>query len=331
MYKGLILTQNPDIPETALIKALAEEFHITVLSKNSLSEVNARFLAHSFNNKFDIRALFKIKDAYDFALCFDGKCVTTAILLKIFKKVRSLFVYRGTPSGGNWLDPISWLTFRSPWIDKIIVNCHHIKNYFITQGLAPEKICVIYKGHESKWYERTNPYRGGDFVTILNYRKSKGLENVICFVKKFFPRSSLTVFGRIPEAIKKRYSNNVRFEGYREQPFAFLPSFKIFILLSEKEGIPKSAVEATFKGLPLILYDTGGISEIWSNNDAVILNDINEVPTPTISLIEELLCNEQKRRELNEKALQKVESKLDFRTYVYKHIELIYNALSGKK
>ncbi len=59
-----------------------------------------------------------------------------------------------------------------------------------------------------------------------------------------------------------RLENAVVLHGWQENVQAFLTSWDAFVLSSLWEGLPCAVVEARFYRLPVIAYDTGGISEV---------------------------------------------------------------------
>lgn len=250
--------------------------------------------------------------------------IFAGVLMKLFGKTNKLLAYRGTTSK---LDFGSWLSFKNPLLDLIISNCKAVKDSLIHDGVPENKIRVIYKGHDEQWYAENEEDEKGDFVTVMNYRKSKGFEQTWEFVKKFFPESSLTVFGDFPEKIVSMYeSKNLIFKGFKVDCYKYLSNYKVFILLSSQEGIPKAAVEASFKGLPLVLSPVGGIPEIWSESAVFVGKTVSK---ESVDYIKELISNDILRQTLAEKAKKSCLEKLNFKDFVNNFIDIL-TGINGK-
>ena len=90
--------------------------------------------------------------------------------------------------------------------------------------------------------------------------------------------------GPLLESLKSQYSDtykNIFFLGEISN-FNTYCDFDIFVLCSDSEGLPMSAIEAGSAGLPLILSDVGGCSELiyYSNNKSnglLIKNNVDNL------------------------------------------------------
>lgn len=69
---------------------------------------------------------------------------------------------------------------------------------------------------------------------------------------------------------------NIHFLGEVDE-FSDFKSYDVFALISESEGLPLSAIEAMSAGLPLILSDVGGCSELIKDNGVLVKNSIEEI------------------------------------------------------
>ncbi|MFM5662151.1 glycosyltransferase [Aeromonas veronii] len=79
-------------------------------------------------------------------------------------------------------------------------------------------------------------------------------------------------------------SKNIRFVG--EIPFfKDFYKFDIFILASDSEGLPMSAIEAAEQGLPLLLSNVGGCSELLINNNGFVFENNLESIRSSLSKI----------------------------------------------
>jgi len=70
--------------------------------------------------------------------------------------------------------------------------------------------------------------------------------------------------------------SNIHFKG-AVSSFDDFKHYDFFILLSDSEGTPMSALEAMSAGLPLVLSAVGGCSALISGNGALVSNDIDSI------------------------------------------------------
>lgn len=74
--------------------------------------------------------------------------------------------------------------------------------------------------------------------------------------------------GEYLEALRVKYKNSVNIHFLGElKGFSNYAAYDAFILASDSEGLPMSAIEAGVVGLPLLLSDVGGCSELIYERD----------------------------------------------------------------
>ncbi len=83
-------------------------------------------------------------------------------------------------------------------------------------------------------------------------------------------------FDSIKEYIKSHHVINVRLLG-EIKDFVDFKNYAIFGLISASEGLPLSAVEALSCGLPILISDVGGCSEVIDNNGYLTNNDVEDI------------------------------------------------------
>ena len=72
-------------------------------------------------------------------------------------------------------------------------------------------------------------------------------------------------------------SNSKTFFHGEIDNFNEFSQYDIFALISDSEGLPLSALEAMSVGMPLILSDVGGCSELIDNNGILVKNNISDI------------------------------------------------------
>jgi glycosyltransferase involved in cell wall biosynthesis len=115
-----------------------------------------------------------------------------------------------------------------------------------------------------------------DIVTVCRLASPKRID-ILIEAMALIPQFKLHIIGDGPlrltleKIIKDKKLQNVEFCGYRPN-FQEFYQYKIFCLISDSEGMPMSAIEAMSCGLPLILSNIGGCSEVIENNGLLVDN-----------------------------------------------------------
>ncbi|MBN2816763.1 MAG: glycosyltransferase [Campylobacterales bacterium] len=99
------------------------------------------------------------------------------------------------------------------------------------------------------------------------------------------------------EMNKYKAKNNIYFLGEIDG-FSDFKDYDIFALISESEGLPLSAIEAMSAGLPLILSDVGGCSELINGNGTLVNNEKDSIIRGVSDCIENYDVYSQKSIEL---------------------------------
>lgn len=128
----------------------------------------------------------------------------------------------------------------------------------------------------------------------------------------------LTIVGDGPNWERLHHYNfdNVHFLG-EIKGFSDYQNYDAFVLISDSEGLPMSALEAGINQLPMILSDVGGCNELIDTtnpNGILISNTINDI----VNAIEELLS---KQCEFNNNA------KIKSETFDIKEYKLLYKKI----
>jgi glycosyltransferase involved in cell wall biosynthesis len=116
-------------------------------------------------------------------------------------------------------------------------------------------------------------------------------------------KSELHLVGTGPllEELQRNAPDNVKFHGEIEDFHGF-DDYDIFCLISESEGMPMSAIEAMSCGLPLILSNVGGCSELINNNGFVVENDPEDIAAKVGICIAEIDSLSKNSRRLFDKS-----------------------------
>lgn len=199
--------------------------------------------------------------------------------------------------------------------DKKMMN-----KYF---GIRNRKIKLIYNGiamEDFIPFRKSSDYSNDNKLKLVNvgrmtFQKAQDvLLDSVNLLKKNYQNFSLTIIGEGKEKnnllkyVKENSLENfVNIEYYKEDIFDYLRNFDILILSSRFEGIPYIMLESMAIGLPVIVTDVGGISN-------VIKNDINgilvkeESPEDIKNAILSIVLSDNKYKILKENAYKSIEN-----------------------
>lgn len=161
------------------------------------------------------------------------------------------------------------------------------------------------------------------FVGRMSYPKRPDL---LAEAAVYFPDVVFDFVGGGPllSELKKKYqsSPNIRFLG-EIGSFKNFKDYELFVLASESEGLPMSALEAGTAGLPLLLSDVGGCNELilesitGDKNGLLFNNKLSEL----VSQIREIINN----YELFYYAANDISDKFDINKHKDYYYQLIDN------
>jgi len=80
--------------------------------------------------------------------------------------------------------------------------------------------------------------------------------------------------------------------------FKAFADYDIFLLISDSEGMPMSAIEAMSFGLPLILSDVGGCFELIKDNGVLVQNNVESIQQAILHTVQNRVSMGSKSTEL---------------------------------
>jgi glycosyltransferase involved in cell wall biosynthesis len=104
----------------------------------------------------------------------------------------------------------------------------------------------------------------------------------------------------IYEKGKEILKDKILFVGYQPNIIEYYQAADVFLMNSYQEGIPNSLLEAMATGLPVISNNLIGLENylIYNNNNCLLFNEINEIP----SLIKKLYSTHKLSEQLSKNA-----------------------------
>lgn len=204
---------------------------------------------------------------------------------KVVYTAHGFHFYEGAPKQ-NWLIYYTAEKIAVKWTDHLITI--NKEDYANAQKLLPNDQISYVHGV------------GVDFDTVrlsevekANLRQQIGLSEehvIIAFVaelnanknhqfllrnwsslKKRFPQAALCIIGtgeldqQLKEFVISKKLNDIHFLGYRSDVSSLLQISDIVTLLSHREGLPKSIMEAMVEGLPCVVTNTRGLRDLISD------------------------------------------------------------------
>jgi O86/O127-antigen biosynthesis alpha-1,3-N-acetylgalactosaminyltransferase len=118
-------------------------------------------------------------------------------------------------------------------------------------------------------------------ISLARFANPKRIDLMVQVIKKF-DNVTLDIAGNGPEFDywkTKIESSNIKNVNLLGEILSFdtFNNYDAFMLISNSEGLPLSAIEAMSAGLPLILSNVGGCNELVENNGILVKNDIEEI------------------------------------------------------
>ncbi len=292
----LAITEHSDLPETwqfiglhkagLQIQVICAE---TAPHKQLLLDAGIKVTWLKLNSRFDLAGRVAIKAVlddcdFDIVHVFNNKALQNT--LPLVRRLRlKLIAYRGIEGNLSVFDPVSWMTYLNPRVDKIVCVANAIRDYFnrlrfLWWQFPQDKAVTIYKGHDLSWYQKPEVPRSTWDVPadaflvgcIVNDRPRKGLSLLI----DAMPQTGgtglnihLLLIGTIDgtEILAKinqsPLKNSIHLTGYRTDAAQVLAACDICILPAiKREGLPKAIIEGMVYQVTPIVTNTGGSPEL---------------------------------------------------------------------
>lgn len=308
--KALCISEDPDQPTTATFVGLKRAgVDVSVVlppeqveARAMLAEAGVPLLELKVRGRFDRTGTRRLRDElvrgrYDVLHVFSNRPLESGIVAARGLPVR-LVAYRGIVGNVTFFNPVSWLRFLNPRIDRIVCVCNAVRDYFLEMRPAflrmpPERPVTIYKGHSLDWYTAkpgdlsSVGIPAGAFVVVCvaNYRPRKGIELLVDALAEL-PREwpvHLLLVGRMDAPrLHARIAasparERIHVTGRREDAPALAAACGVFALPSvRREGLSRSLIEAMAYGVAPLVTDCGGSPEVVVDGRCGIVVPVND-------------------------------------------------------
>lgn len=229
------------------------------------------------------------------------------------------------------------------YLSKIICVSNGAKQELIQNGIDIPKSVVVYNGidvttsplktcHEirEKWNIPDNNILIGTVGSLLKLKRIKDFIEIVDIVSK---KSKLPIkciiVGDGPEkgsllenAKRKKIFDKVVFTGFQSDAISYINAMDIFVMTSEKEGLPRVILEAMLVGKPVVASNVTGPSELVVNGETGLLIPPKR-PDMFANAIVKLIENPELRRQMGELGRKRVIENFPIEKYV-KGVEKVF-------
>jgi glycosyltransferase involved in cell wall biosynthesis len=309
--KVLCVTSHSDRPETETFIGLRElGIDVRVLCAprarhyERLHAAGVPVAPLELTARFDRPAIAEIRrriDADGIAILhlFNNKAVLNGLIAAKRRSVK-IVAYRGIVGNVSYLDPLSWMRYLNPRIDRIVCVAEAIRRHLLDLHLLglripPRKVVTIYKGHDLTWYRDTPadlhplgvPEGAFTLGCVANYRPRKGVE-VLIDAMSLLPEDApihVLLIGDmqsrrlLAKIAASRSVSRVHVLGYRNDAPAVVAACDAAVLPSlSREGLPKTVIEAMAYGVPPIVTNVGGSPELVAHEQSGLVVPPGDAP-----------------------------------------------------
>lgn len=222
--------------------------------------------------------------------------------------------------------------------DGLIVNSDFIAenlrsySFFNTHPIHVLKNGI--PGFNSKSTIPERPLANDRFVIVSSGRitKLKGyhllIEAIAQLEEKFQKHIEVRIIGEgrnkeefINLSKKFNLENIVHFTGFSDNPTQLMSDAHLFVLLSEREGLSNSILEAMTMGIPVLSTDTGGIKELITDSESGFL--VERTVEAISHKLKQLLLSKELLVKVGYNGFQKVREKFSYDIYSNHLLKLI--------
>ena len=235
--------------------------------------------------------------------------------------------YRGIVGAVSFLDPMSWMRYLNPRIDRIICVADAIRQHFLNMRPAflrmpAERPVTIYKGHKLEWYTATPadlseygvPKDAFVVGCTANYRPRKGIDYLIDAVEALPGDISvhLLLVGRMDaEKLDRRIERSpvrdrIHRTGFVSNAAELTAACDVFCMPSTKrEGLSRAIIEAMVYRVAPVVTDAGGSPEL-------VVDGVSGFVVPPrdahglADAIEKLYRDDELRKQMGEAARERI-------------------------
>ena len=250
----------------------------------------------------------------------------------------------------NWIIYYPLERFVAPFTDEIItINKEDYKralkmgykknSVHYVHGVGVDEIHVLDNSNEKKEIKKKLGISEDAIVISYIAEINKNKNHIFLLrnwnlIKEKSPSTTLLLIGEgelrsdIENYIKNNQLNDVYVLGYRSDVNKLLSITDVVSLLSHREGLPKSIMEAMVTSIPCIVSDTRGLRDLVADGESgYVVNHNND--EKLVSSFVSLLNDKDKREEMGKVASKNIEPYL-LKNVLKEYVD-IYEDILGKE
>lgn len=222
------------------------------------------------------------------------------------------------------------------WLTRMICVSQGVKEVFIKQGVDASKCEVIYNGIDSnikpfmaaseirkKWGIKDNEILIGTVGSLIKRKRINDLiEALVELREKSDKPFKCMVVGDGPErenlqkeVLQRGLKEEVIFTGFQSDAISYMNAMDIFVLPSEKEGLPRVILEAMLMARPVVACNVTGSSELVIDGETGFLVSVKGTDMLANALLK-LVASDDLRRRMGEKSRMSVIERFTIDKYV---------------
>jgi glycosyltransferase involved in cell wall biosynthesis len=258
-----------------------------------------------------------------------------------------VIAYRGIVGNLSFLDPMSWMRYLNPRIDRIVCVCNAIRDWFLSMQPAflrmpDSRPVTIHKGHNLEWYTDDPadlvaegiPADAFVIACTAAYRPRKGVDYLVDAIEKLpadVPAhlvlvgvmSAAKLTDRIDRSPARERIHRV---GFKSNAPAYSAASQVFCLPSTKrEGLARAIIEAMAYGVPAVVTNSGGSPELVVDGECGYVVPVKDSQA-LADAFEKLYRDPELRRRMGVAATRRIATHFRNEDTIDKTISL-YNAL----
>jgi glycosyltransferase involved in cell wall biosynthesis len=250
---------------------------------------NKLFFDSLIESRFSIKYLWLLNkhvrdNKFDIIVASSANAGIYSRLLKLLngKKVKVIYVTHGWSAiynGGFFKYLYIGIEKFLAWCgDSILcISVHDYQTAVNVIGIRENKLRLISNSiFPLDRVRKKTAHKKIKMLTVARLSPPKRMDLLVNAVKNIDVELHIVGDGELREDLERAAPDNVFFHGEIECFSNFL-DFDIFCLISDSEGLPLSAIEAMSCGMPLILSNVGGCSELISGNGILVENNTEDI------------------------------------------------------
>lgn len=206
--------------------------------------------------------------------------------------------------------------------DRVIAVSASVQDAMQKQGMRRSKLRVVLNGTlNSERLPRFDtiqpmPLQRPSITTVAGMNHRKGIEELIAafnLIAGSFAAAHLYLVGDGPErtlfesqAAQSPYRDRIHFEGFQDNPQAYMLASDIFVLASRRESFGLVLTEARESGCAIVATNVDGIPEVLSGDAGILVPPRD--PAALADALKLLLSDENARREWQNRARRNTET-----------------------